>query len=71
MKAKYSNRNCKESNREKKINPVFMPLYQSVQCPHLEHCVQFWSPISEKYRNYNKGSENKQHIDGRSGMVSI
>lgn len=48
MKAKYSDKNCKESSREKKLNPVFIPLYKSMQCPHLDHCVQFWSPISKE-----------------------
>ena len=27
---------------------VISKLYRSYVCPHLEYCIQFWSPINEK-----------------------
>ncbi|CAM5167759.1 unnamed protein product [Natator depressus] len=44
-----------------KTENIILPLYKSMVCPHLEYCVQMWSPISKKiYWNWKRFRKGQQ-----------
>lgn len=68
MKAIYSHINCEESSREKKI--LSLCLCINLCSAHIFNIVCNCGPPSQnKYKNYEKGLEKKQHIGGTSEMV--
>ncbi|CAM4645910.1 unnamed protein product [Lepidochelys kempii] len=42
---------------ENKLENILLPLYKSMVLPHLECCIQMWSPSQKRYTGISKGSE--------------